>query len=159
MLLGMLRNRNLHTLLMRMANGAAPFKNILEVIQFKYTGTTLTSLVAQWWRMCLSMQGSQVRSQVGELRSHMPRGNTTCKATAEPAGCRAWAQQLEEARAPQPFITVKTGHSADAHRAMDGNTKYGIARQRNSEHQQKGITDTCYNMGWNLENSTQTERS
>ena len=46
MLLGMLRNRNLHTLLMRMANGAAPFKNILEVLQFKYTGTALR---LPWW--------------------------------------------------------------------------------------------------------------
>ena len=31
-----------------------------------------TSLVAQWLRLCLPMQGVWVRSLVGELRSHMP---------------------------------------------------------------------------------------
>ena len=34
-----------------------------------------TSLVVQWLRICLPMQGTQVQSQVGELRSHMPRGS------------------------------------------------------------------------------------
>ena len=32
------------------------------------------SLVAQWLRICLLMQETQVRSLLGELRSHMPRG-------------------------------------------------------------------------------------
>ena len=30
-----------------------------------------TSLVVQWLRICLAMQGTQVRSLVEELRSHM----------------------------------------------------------------------------------------
>ena len=30
-----------------------------------------TSLVVQWLRICLAMQGAQVQSLVGELRSHM----------------------------------------------------------------------------------------
>ena len=34
-----------------------------------------TSLVVQWLRICLPMQGMRVRSLVGELRSHMPRRN------------------------------------------------------------------------------------
>ena len=34
-----------------------------------------TSLVVQWLRIHLSMQGTRVRSLLGELRSHMPRGN------------------------------------------------------------------------------------
>ena len=34
-----------------------------------------TSLVVQWLRICLPMQGTWVRSLVGELRSHMLRGN------------------------------------------------------------------------------------
>ena len=46
MLLGMLRNQNPHTLLIRMANGAAPFKNIPGVLQVKYTGPTLR---LPWW--------------------------------------------------------------------------------------------------------------
>ena len=29
----------------------------------------------QWLRICLPMQGTQVQSQVGELRSHMPQSN------------------------------------------------------------------------------------
>ena len=33
-----------------------------------------TSLVVQWLRICLPMQGTQVRSLFGELRSHMPQG-------------------------------------------------------------------------------------
>ena len=34
-----------------------------------------TSLVVQWLRICLPMQGMWVQALVGELRSHMPRGN------------------------------------------------------------------------------------
>ena len=34
-----------------------------------------TSLVVQRLKICLSMQGTQVLSPVGELRSHMPQGN------------------------------------------------------------------------------------
>ena len=37
----------------------------------KVTGGT--SLVVQWLRMCLAMQGTQVRSLVRELRSHVPQ--------------------------------------------------------------------------------------
>ena len=32
------------------------------------------SLVAQWLRICLLMQGTRVQSLVGELRSYMPPG-------------------------------------------------------------------------------------
>ena len=32
-----------------------------------------TSLVVQWLRICLPVQGMWVQSLVGELRSHMPR--------------------------------------------------------------------------------------
>ena len=34
-----------------------------------------TSLVVQWLRIRLAMQGMQVRSLVGELRFHMPQSN------------------------------------------------------------------------------------
>ena len=34
-----------------------------------------TSLVVQWLRICLAMQGTQVWSLVGELRSHRLRSN------------------------------------------------------------------------------------
>ena len=36
-----------------------------------------TSLVVQWLRFCLPMQGLQVQSLVRELRSHMPCGQKT----------------------------------------------------------------------------------
>ena len=35
------------------------------------------SLAVQWLRLCLPMQGVQVQSLVGQLRSHMPRGQKT----------------------------------------------------------------------------------
>ena len=34
-----------------------------------------TSLVVQWLRFRSPMQGTQVQSLIGELRSHIPRGN------------------------------------------------------------------------------------
>ena len=34
-----------------------------------------TSLVVQWLRIFLPMQGTCIRSLIGELRSHMLRGN------------------------------------------------------------------------------------
>ena len=36
-----------------------------------------TSLLVQWLRLRLPMQGVRVQSLVGELRSHMPRGQKT----------------------------------------------------------------------------------
>ena len=39
------------------------------------TDTTGTSLVVQWLRIRLPMQGTRVQSLVGELRSHMTQGN------------------------------------------------------------------------------------
>ena len=37
-----------------------------------------TTLVVQWLRMCLAMQGTQGWSLVGELRSHMPQSEPAC---------------------------------------------------------------------------------
>ena len=37
----------------------------------------MTSLVVQWFRLHLPVQGVQVQSLVGELRSHMPQGQKT----------------------------------------------------------------------------------
>ena len=37
----------------------------------------MTSLVVQWFRLHLPVQGEQVQSLVGELRSHMPQGQKT----------------------------------------------------------------------------------
>ena len=69
------------------------------------------SLGVQWWRIRLPMQGAQVQSLVGELRSHMLQGNwalvpqllsshastrePTCRKTAEPACSGAHMPQLE----------------------------------------------------------------
>ena len=46
-----------------------------------------TSLVVQWLRIYLPMQGSQVWSLLGELRSHMLWGNSSPPATAREATC------------------------------------------------------------------------
>ena len=40
------------------------------------------SLVVQWLRLCLPMQGTPVRSLVREVRSHVPRGQLSPCATA-----------------------------------------------------------------------------
>ena len=54
-----------------------------------------TSLVVQWLRICLAMQGTWVWSLVRELRSHMPRSNearlspleSPCATTKKPTWC------------------------------------------------------------------------
>ena len=45
-----------------------------------------TSLVVQWLRIHLAMQGTQVRSPVGKLRSHMPSSKQACVPQLESAG-------------------------------------------------------------------------
>ena len=54
-----------------------------------------TSLVAQWLRLHLPMQGTRVPSLVRELRSHMLQGNEALSATTEPVCSRARMPQLE----------------------------------------------------------------
>ena len=53
-------------------------------MKYKWTVETVTlkkelgtSLVVQWIRLHLPMQGVRVQSLVGELRSHVPRGQKT----------------------------------------------------------------------------------
>ena len=46
-----------------------------------------TSLVVQWLRICLSMQGVWVRSLVGELGSHMPHGQKKTKQNIKQKQC------------------------------------------------------------------------
>ena len=41
----------------------------------KISASHRPSLVVQWLRIHLAMQGTQVQSPVGELRTHMPRDN------------------------------------------------------------------------------------
>ena len=49
-----------------------------EHLKITFLKTELrTSLVAQWLRLRLPMQGMWVRSLVGELRSHMPHSQKT----------------------------------------------------------------------------------
>ena len=40
-----------------------------------FSVVTGTSLVVQWLRIHLAVQGTRVQSLVGELRSHMPRSD------------------------------------------------------------------------------------
>ena len=51
------------------------YKKINKSIKKKEKRKTGNSLVVQWLRICLPMQGTWFRSLVGELRSHMPCGN------------------------------------------------------------------------------------
>ena len=44
-------------------------------VSYREESIPRTSLVVQWFRTCLPMQGTRVRSLVGELRSHTLRGN------------------------------------------------------------------------------------
>ena len=46
-----------------------------------------TSLVVLWFAIHLPMQGTQVRSLVGELRFHMPQGNGARMTHLEKLGC------------------------------------------------------------------------
>ena len=48
---------------------------LLEGLLLTLENTWGTSLVVQQLRICLVVQGMQVQSLVGELRSHMPRGS------------------------------------------------------------------------------------
>ena len=66
------------------------FSNSFPIIQFLCPGT---SLVVQWLRICLPMQGTRVRSLVGELRSHMPWNSRAT--TTEPECSGAHVPQLE----------------------------------------------------------------
>ena len=53
-------------------------KKAFTLESIKYTCKEIqeeTSLVAQWLRICLPMQGMQVQYLVGELRSHVLWGN------------------------------------------------------------------------------------
>ena len=45
------------------------------ILQSKTFSHGRTSLVVQWLKICPAMQGTWVRSLVGDLRSHMPWGN------------------------------------------------------------------------------------
>ena len=45
---------------------------VTQVSVFVKSDQTGTSLVVQWLRLCLPVQGVQVRSLVRKLRSHMP---------------------------------------------------------------------------------------
>ena len=52
-----------------------PWRTSLRFCAWNKSWIWGTSLVAPRLRICLPMQEMQVRSQVGKLRSHMPRGN------------------------------------------------------------------------------------
>ena len=70
--------------------------------QFKIT-VRVTSLVVQWLKICFPMQGTRVRSLVGELRSHMLQGNdahvpqllSPCTTTTESTCSGACKPKLE----------------------------------------------------------------
>ena len=81
-----------------------------------------TTLVIQWLRICLPMQGTRVWSLVWELRSHLPRGNqaTTTKSkyhnykslhALEPA-C---VPQLLSPSAQEPMICNKRSQQSEAY--------------------------------------------
>ena len=65
------------------------FKLPLEPLKTLYFKNRGTSLVAQWLRICLPMQGTRVRALVRE--------DPTCRATAKPMCHNYWACALEPA--------------------------------------------------------------
>ena len=68
----------------------------LSLLQYSQTNLKITgaSLVVQWLRICLPMQGTWVWSLIRELRSHMLWGNQAC-----------------ELQLPSLYATNKTQHS------------------------------------------------
>ena len=73
-----LHSENYETFLKKIKEDLNEWKHIhvhgLETILLKYQYSR-TSLVVQWLRIRLPMQGMRVQSLVGELRSHMSWGN------------------------------------------------------------------------------------
>ena len=55
-----------------------------------------TSLVAQWLKILLAVQGTCVQSLVGDLRYHLPQGNCLCAAASERAVLRVHAPKQEK---------------------------------------------------------------
>ena len=51
------------------------------------------SLVVQWLRICLPVQGMRVRSLVRELKSHMPRNEALAAKLKKPAPKTSMPQQ------------------------------------------------------------------
>ena len=51
--------------------------NYISIKLEEKEATKGTSLVAQWLGLCLPIQGVQVRSLVGVLRSHLPPSQNT----------------------------------------------------------------------------------
>ena len=72
-----------------------------------------TSLVVQWLRIHLPMQGTGVRSMVGELRSHMPCGQLLSPQTT----ARIYATQgkILHDSTKTPSATGKTPHSLNTY--------------------------------------------
>ena len=56
-------------------NFSKTLSNHMHMRAHKRNSSLGTSLVVQWWRIRLPMQGTPVQSLVRELRSHMPWGN------------------------------------------------------------------------------------
>ena len=90
--------------------------NVFAESYFKRSSGQGTSLVVQWLRIRLQMQGTRVRSLVGELRSHMPWSNywacvpqleSLHAATTEPTCSGAHTLQLERS----PHTTTKSPHA------------------------------------------------
>ena len=73
-----------------------------------------TSPMAQWLRICLAMQGTQVWSLFGELRSHMPWQLSLPAAATEPT-CPGIQAQAESPcpKAEDHTDSTRTPHAAD----------------------------------------------
>ena len=59
----------------------------LDICNFKTYSVKWASLMVQWWRICLPMQGTQVRSSVQE--------DLTCLGANKPVCHNYWARVLE----------------------------------------------------------------
>ena len=60
------------TMEMTVTQSLSQGRNVFILLKDPLQGT---SLVVQWLRICLAVQGTQVQSLVGELRYHMPQSN------------------------------------------------------------------------------------
>ena len=66
-----------HTLVYQTALISPTITKDIKSVECKIMGQG-SSLVVQWLRICLATQGTWVQPLIGELRSHMLRGNCVC---------------------------------------------------------------------------------
>ena len=88
-------------------------------LNLKHLGTSLT---VQWLGLCLPMQGLRVRSLVGELGSHMPRGQKTKQNIEEKQYCNRFNKDFKNGPHQKIIFKKNVKHLAVIISGMSGNS-------------------------------------